>query len=50
MILKKILYKKFKKDDIVDIILNKYWDLLPKKKILRNWIPENKLYWKNFNG
>ena len=49
MILKNILYKKFKKDDIVDIILNKYWDLLPKKKILRNCIPENKLYWKNLS-
>jgi len=24
-------------------------DLLPKKKILRNWIPENKLYWKNLS-
>ena len=31
--------------NVITLILKEYWNLLPKKKILKDWIPLNKLDW-----
>ena len=35
--------------DESEIILKEYWNLQPKKKILKDWIPLNKLDWDNLS-
>ena len=44
----KLLLIKTKKLNIntIEIILKKYWDLLPKRKRIYEWIPLDKISWK----
>ena len=46
-IVKKILNNSILNKNIIEIILIKYWKLLPKDKILLDWIDVNKLDWSN---
>ena len=37
-------------DNLINLILKEYWNLLPKKKILKNLIPLSKLDWDNLSS
>jgi len=45
-VVKLILDKSIFDENVIHIILKLYWDLLPKKKILLDWIPLDKIDWK----
>ena len=33
--------------NLINLILKEFWNLLPKKKILKNWILFDKINWSN---
>ncbi len=35
-------------DNLINLILKEYWNLLEKKKILKDWIPLDKVSWSVF--
>ena len=49
-IVKKILDKSIFNENIIEIILLKYWDSLPKEYILLDWINESKLNYKQLSS
>ena len=49
-VVKLILDKSIFDENVIHIILKLYWDLLPKAKILLDWIPLDKLDWNELSG